>query len=197
MEFFDPQHLGWAPVLIPAIALAMLIALDNRYIGPYFPILDVVFNEFGTDYSWRHKEIVRSLTRRFIYVTSLGALLNWCGYQFPDAVAVFFVAGFLMIWPAFFHPLPVYASKADWQVLLVWGLYVLTIAAAGSFGARALALIQALSGQSTQQFARGLFTQTAVLASITFALTAFRVPLQRKLWRRRPKNPEERGAPDG
>jgi hypothetical protein len=117
--------------------------------------------------------------------------------RLADRRASFFVTGFLMIWPAFFHPLPVYASKADWQVLLVWGLYVLSIAAAGSFGARALALIQALSGQSTREFARGLLIQTAVLAVITFVLTAFRAPLQKMLWQRGPKKPEKRNTQDG
>jgi hypothetical protein len=188
-EFFNPQHVGWAFVVVSAVILAVSIGFDNRYIGPYFPILDVVFNEFGTGYSWHDREILGSLARRFIYVVGLGAFLNWCGYQFPDTVAVFFIAGFLMIWPAFFRPLPVYASRADWQVLLVWGLYILSVAAAGSFGARALALIQALSGQSTATFVRGLVVQTVVLAVITFALTAFRVPLQKKLWQRRRRRP--------
>lgn len=189
MEFFNPQHPGWAFVVLPAVFLAVLIGFDNRYIGPYFPVLDIVFNEFGTGYKWHDREILWSLTRRFTYVVVLGAFINWCGYQFSDTVAVFLIAGFLMIWPAFFRPLPVYASKADWQVLLVWGLYILSIAAGGSFGARALALVQALSGQSTATFVRGLIVQTVVLAVITFALTAFRAPLQTKLWQRRRKPP--------
>lgn len=186
-DLFSAQHPGWIFILLPAVLLAAAIILDNKGIGPYFPILDVIFNEFGSGYKWNDREILWSFARRFTYAALLGALLGFAGYSFPGIVAVFFVTGFLLIWPAFFHSLPVYASKSDSQVLLVWGLYVLSIVAAGAFGARALAFVRAISGQSTWDFARGLLSQTVALAVLTFVFTAFRVPLQGKIWKRYPE----------
>lgn len=193
MAYFDPQHLSWPFVLVPAISIAAILKLDNRFFGPYFAIVDLIFNDFGSGYKWNDKEILLSFTRRIAYITALGVILRLCHYRLADAAAVFLITGFLLIWPAFGRPLPVYARKSDWQVLLVWALYIVAVVAFGMFGANFLSLVQGLTGQPA-----GIFIRDALLASLFWVAlgliaTAFRVPLQRSLWQRKRNRP--RGVP--
>jgi len=184
MPHLDPDHLSWLFILIPAIIIAGVLKLDNRYCGPYFAIADVILSDFGSGYKWNDQEILRSLLRRFAYVVIAGVILSISQYRLPDIAAVFLVAGFLLIWPAFGHPLPVYARKSDWQVLLVWGLYVLAIVAFGMFGANASAFIQAVTGESASEFIRQDIFGSVFWVALGSLATAFRVPLQQSLWQR-------------
>jgi hypothetical protein len=190
VEIFDTQHLGWPFVLIPAVAVAAAISLDNRLFGPYFAIVDVVFNDFGSGYSWHDREILFAFVRRVGYVIAMGLLLNAFHYQLVDIAAVFLVSGFLMIWPAFGHPLPVYARKSDWQVLLVWALYVASVVSFGLFGARVWMLIGAFAGQQTWDFIRGNVLWGALMLGLGIFLSAFRAGLQNSLGKRSRRGPK-------
>ncbi len=186
---FDPQHLSWPFIIIPATFIAAAIKVDNRFFGPYFAIIDVVFNDFGSGYRWNDKEILNSFARRAVYVVSSGVILHLCRYRLSDIAAVFLISGCLLIWPAFGHPLPVYARKSDCQVILVWTLYIVSIVAFGMFGANLLSLIQAITGQPAGKFLRESLSGSAFWVVLALAATAFRVPLQRNLWRRHRRRP--------
>lgn len=181
-DVFDPEHLGWVFVLGPAIVIAAYINIDNRYFGPYFAIVDVVFNDFGTGYRWHDREILQALARRAGVVVVAGALLNLAHYRLIDIAAVFLVAGFLLIWPAFARPLPVPASKSDWHVLLVWGSYVASVVLFGLFGAKLWAIIRVISGQDPWDFIRGNLAWALLFGGSAVLVTAFRAGLQRRAW---------------
>lgn len=183
-EIFDPAHMGWASVLGPAVIVAAAINLDNRYLGPYFALVDVVLNDFGTGYRWHDREILYSLVRRAGYVAVMGVVLNLFHYSLKDIVAVFFVVGFLLLWPAFARPLPVPVEKSDRHVLLVWGSYWLSIVLFGLFGARLGSLIRAVSGQAPWDFIRSNLAWTGFWLLAALLVTAFRARLQGKFWRR-------------
>ncbi|OBG80817.1 hypothetical protein A5699_10085 [Mycobacterium sp. E802] len=179
---FDPQHLGWALVLGPAIIVAAYINIDNRYFGPYFAVVDVVFNDFGTGYRWHDKEILLSLFRRIVAIVATGALLNLLHYQLIDIAAVFLVAGFLLIWPAFARPLPVPASKSDRHVLLVWALYIASVVLFGLFGAKLWAILTALFGKDPWEAIRENLVWGAILLVGGLTATAYRAGLQGRGW---------------
>lgn len=183
MAFFDQAHLGWAMILGPAILVAAALKLDNRYLGPYFAVVDVVFNDFGTGYHWHDKEIIWSLLRRVGYIIAAGAILNGCSYKLSDALGVFLVAGFLLIWPAFGHPLPVKARKSDWQILFVWGSYIASIVFFGLFGSTFFSLIRSITGQEPWKFIRDNLLWTIVCFVAGAIFTAFRAGLQGSVWR--------------
>jgi hypothetical protein len=189
MAFFDSQHLSWPFVLIPAITIAAILKLDNRFFGPYFAIVDVVFNDFGSGYKWNDREILLAFTRRFAYISFFGAILHFAHYRLSDIGAVFLIAGFLLIWPAFGRPLPVYARKSDLHVLLVWALYIVTVVAFGMFGATFLSLIQAITGQAPEKFIPQALLGSSFWVALGLIATAFRAPLQQSLWQRRRNRP--------
>jgi hypothetical protein len=189
MAYFDPDHLSWPFILAPSIIIAAVLKLDNRYFGPYFAIVDIVFNDFGSGYKWNDREILLSFTRRLAYIIVSGVILHFSHYRLSDIAAVFLIAGFLLIWPAFGHPLPIYARKSDWQVLFVWALYMVTIVAFGMFGATFLSLIQEITGQSPAKFIREALLGSLFWAALGLISTAFRVPLQRSLWQRKRSRP--------
>lgn len=186
MVHFDPEHLSWPFILLPAILIAAVLKLDNRYLGPYFAIADIALGDFGSGYKWNDREIIQSFTRRLTYVIVAGAALDGGQYRPPDIAAVLFIAGFLLIWPAFGHPLPVYARKSDWHVLLAWALYVLSIVGFGMFGAKLLTLIQAITGQSPSQFIREALLGSFLWLLLATVAAAFRVPVVQALWQRNP-----------
>lgn len=194
-DFFDTQHLGWPFIVVPAIALAAAISYDNRWFGPYFAIADVVFRDFGTGYRWHDREILYSVGRRAGYAAALGFVLNVAHYQLVDIAAVFLVAGLLMLWPAFGHPLPIYARKSDWHVLAVWTLYVLSIVSFGLFGAKLWTLIGAISGQQPWDFIRGNLLWSGLALGAGLLFSAFRAGLQNFLWNR--ARPDGNAGGDG
>ncbi|MGU3497582.1 hypothetical protein [Mycobacterium sp. C31M] len=183
-DFFDPNHLGWAFILGPATIVAAAINLDNRYLGPYFALVDVVLNDFGTGYRWHDREILLSLVRRVGYIVVMGFLLNLFQYQLRDIAAVFFVAGFLLLWPAFARPLPVPGRKSDRLVLLVWASYWISVVLFGLFGARLWALIRAVSGQEPWEFIRSNLAWTFFWGLAALVVTGFRARLQGRFWQR-------------
>ncbi|OBY29100.1 hypothetical protein ACT18_24930 [Mycolicibacter kumamotonensis] len=171
-------------IIGPAIVVAAAIALDNRLRGPYFAIVDVVFGDFGSGYHWYDKEILLSFVRRVAYIIGVGLLLNAFHYRLIDVAAVFLVAGFLMIWPAFGHPLPVPARKSDWHVLAVWAAYVASVVLFGLFGARSWALIGAISGDEPWKFMRGSLLSWVLTLIGALLVTAFRARAQTSIWNR-------------
>lgn len=197
IHWFDPQHLSWWLVLGPATLLAAAIILDNRYLGPYFAVLDVVFNDFGTGYKWSDREILLSLARRYFYTVFLGVVLRVFNYGTWDIGGVFLVAGFLLIWPAFGRGIPVYARTSDWQVLLTWALYVGSLVSFGLFGSHLFALIKLITNKSPFQFIRDACVDSFALFILSIVLVAFRGPVQSRIWqRRRPSPPESSEEPE-
>jgi hypothetical protein len=184
---FDTHHLAWPFVVVPAVLAASAINADNRYWGPYFAVADLVLNEYGTGYGWKYRPVLYALGRRVAYLIGIGVLLQLVGYGSINTASVFMIAGFLLIWPAFFRPLPVYAAKKDWQVMSVWALYVLGVLAAGMLGANGGKLIKIASGQAPSEFLRQTIVQSVFWIGVLFVANGFREPLQKSLWQKRPQ----------
>lgn len=145
---FDPEHLSWPFIFFPGSLIAVLIGLDNRYRGPYFAIADVVFGDIDSGRGLLDREVIGSLLRRIIYLVIAGFLLSLLKFKAFDIASVFFISGFLMIWPAFLKPLPKYTRYSDWEVFCLWVFYAVSCIGFGLFGASVPSIIKAITGQA-------------------------------------------------
>lgn len=191
---FNIDQLSWVCVAVPAVFVAIIIGVDNRYCGPYFAIADVVLGDPDAGMSLRDREVRIPLIRRSFYVVAIGAILALAGYSNIMVASVFFTAGFLMIWPAFLRPLPRYVNRDDWQVLMLWGSYIAACVALGLAGANAGSIIRVITGQSPGDFLRNHIMSLILDAVIGMGILAFSEPISRSLTTKVHRRRKDQGA---
>lgn len=178
---FSYQDMPWLYVLVPAIIVATFVTADNRFWGPYFAIADVVLGEPGAGMSLHDPGVLKPLIRRATYMVVVGITLAALGYSNSAVASVFFVTGFLLIWPAFMRPLPHYVNRSDWQVLLLWAAYLGACVAFGLAGANAATTIRVVTGQQPTEFLRSNLLWLGLSVIVGIVMTAFSEPVARSL----------------
>lgn len=176
--------MSWWLIFLPAVAIASIVSLDNKYVGPYFALADAVFNEYHAEVRWTNRQVVGKLFRRACYLFLSGLALSICGYRPIEILGVAFIAAFLLIWPAFFRSLPRYARVADWEVISLWVFFVLSCVMFGLLGASTAAIVQLLTGKPTTELLRDHILTALITFPFGVIFTASWFPLQQRLERR-------------
>ncbi|MBS1696086.1 MAG: hypothetical protein JST91_28150 [Actinobacteria bacterium] len=172
MAIFDVEHLTWPFIFFPGVCVAALIAIDNKFRGPYFALPNAVFGDIDSGLSLLDMQIIRALGRRAIYLFGTGMFLKVLDYQNLDIVAVLSIGGFLVIWPTFFKPLPQYVKRSDWEVMCLYLLYIVSFPLFGVIGAATPRLVLAATRQTVPELMRDNLATLIVWAPIgVLALT--------------------------
>ncbi len=128
----------WPDLVVPAVAVALLVRVDARFVGPYFALSELVAGSEGLAALafYRRKTLRAAIIRRFLYPLLLGFLLPlalempltdvaWCGA----------LAAGLLLWPVLFHGLPIGVSRRDWEVPALYLSFVGAYASLAATGA--------------------------------------------------------------
>lgn len=165
----------WPWVVIPGFILAIAVNLDNKYLGPYFALTDLVFGDMQPNGIQWYKDPARrnAVLRRIVYAIIAGFVTNSLGADWTTTLIATTLGGILLVWPAAFRPLPSYVSFKDWQVLFLWITYA---ASYGAFGLAGYYLNPAsihLTGKSFKDWAVENLFGTIVTLIIGSFLTSF------------------------
>lgn len=183
--FFDPAHLSWPFVLVPGVVIALVVSADNKYVGKYFALADAVFNKYGNQVRWSNREIRGKLIRRACWLIVFGFILAFIHYRAADIAGVFLIVGLLMIWPAFFHPLPSYDRVSGFEVVCLWVTFVISCVGFGLAGASIPPLMHAISGEASSKLIKENLAMFLISIPVSIVFTALWFPIQNRIQRQR------------
>jgi hypothetical protein len=174
---------SWVAVLLPAVAVALVVRLDARMVGPYFALSELVPGYSGLDahFFYVARKLNLALVRRFAYPAITAAILGAFGYPLVDALAAVGVGACLLLWPVVFHGLPRGVSRRDWEVPAIYGLMLVGFLGAGASGYYAVDWMRFLGDGSARDFLVQSGGEALFWFLVGVLATAFMRPVSERL----------------
>lgn len=123
--------MSWIAALIPAVAVALLVRLDAKVIGPYWALVELIRFEDPRPKVRRH-----TIWRRALYPAVVGMALVWLRPESTpfDAGTVAALGAGLLLWPMVFHGAPLGVVRNPLSLVGLYAALVASFFATGYLG---------------------------------------------------------------
>lgn len=162
---------GWAWMILPAMATALLVRGQALITKPYFALSDL-FASGPHVQEYTPLPHPTALLSRFVWPLVLGFVLSWAPMTLWEIALCGLLSGVLVLWPLAFHGFPWGVTRRKWHLIVLYLGFLAAYAAVSALGATVQTLLMYLSSGDIKKWAADQLAS----ALIAFILSLILVP---------------------